>query len=62
MRTITDAERVRRALNSGDVAELEWARDHVQTRADAAPADDVKKYWLEILRRIDSKVNAPSTS
>jgi hypothetical protein len=54
MKTQTDAERIKLAMETRDAAELQWAREHATMRAETATADNLRNYWLEIVRRIET--------
>ena len=58
MKTITDGERVRRAMASGDAAELEWAAGYTRGRMEASESDSIRRYWVEIVRRIEEALTA----
>lgn len=56
MKSTADAERIRKALGSRDKVELEWALSHARERADASD-EELKKYWEEVVRRIESALS-----
>ena len=54
MKKETDAERVRRAIAERDSEELLWALDYARNRAQSAPSDELRRYWDQIIQRIET--------
>ena len=53
MKELTGGERVRRALQTKDQTELEWASTFVRERLASGPPEELRKYWVEIERRVN---------
>lgn len=53
MKTITDGERVRRAMETKDGAELDWALGYTRERLQTAASEAIRGYWVEIVRRVE---------
>jgi hypothetical protein len=58
MKKLTDGERVRRAMATGDTTELEWALGYTRERLEAADSDSIRRYWIEIVRRVEEALFA----
>lgn len=54
MKKLTDPERVRRAIAERDSEELLWALEYARGRARSAPSDEVRRYWDQIVERIET--------
>jgi hypothetical protein len=58
MKELTGGERVRKALQTRDQTELEWAMTWVREQLAGTPAEDLRKYWVEIERRVSAALEA----
>ena len=47
------ADRIRKAIESRDAAELQWALEHARTRVESAPDENIASYWQKIIQRIE---------
>jgi hypothetical protein len=54
----TPADRIRKALETRDAAELQWSLDHARARVDSAPDENIARYWKKVVERIEEA--APS--
>jgi hypothetical protein len=49
-----EGERIRRAIESKTEMELAWALEYSRSRARTAENERMRKYWLEVARRVQS--------
>jgi hypothetical protein len=49
----TPADRIRKALQTRDEAELQWALDHARSRVESAPDESIASYWKKVIQRIE---------
>ena len=49
----TPADRIRKALETRDAAELQWALEHARTRVESAPDENIAGYWQKVVARIE---------
>jgi hypothetical protein len=49
-----EGDRIRRAIESKTETELAWAIEYSRSRARIAENEQMRKYWLEVARRVQA--------
>jgi hypothetical protein len=49
----TPADRIRKALQTRDADELQWALDHARSRVESATDETIAGYWKKVIQRIE---------